>query len=108
MAGLAINPMNQAYLSRIALCGYRYLLRRGGKRQAVLPEICRTLCGPSVAERLIADIDLLQNVGLAELSAETRSNLFNRYETEKSNPYAREIAAWLSGEYAFDPQCLTG
>jgi hypothetical protein len=34
-------------------------------------------------------------------------SLLNAYEAEKSNPYAQEIAAWLRGEYQFDPQCLT-
>jgi hypothetical protein len=29
------------------------------------------------------------------------------YEAEKTNPFAREVSAWLRGEYVFDPQCLT-
>jgi hyaluronoglucosaminidase len=107
VAGVAINPMNQGYLSRIALWGYRHLLRREGKAQAVLPEICRALCGPSVAERLVADTNLFQNAGLAKLGTDTRRDLLDWYESEKLNPYAQETAAWLRGEYAFDPQCLT-
>jgi hyaluronoglucosaminidase len=107
IAGVAINPMNQAYLSRIALWGYRHLLRLEGKAQAVFPEICRALCGPSVAERVLADTNLFQNAGLAKLGTDTRRNLLDWYESEKLNPYAQEIAAWLRGEYAFDPQCLT-
>jgi hyaluronoglucosaminidase len=107
VAGVAINPMNQAYLSRIALWGYRHLSRHEGKAQPVLPEICRALCGPSVAERLLADSELFQHAGLSKLGTDTRRNLFDWYESEKLNPYAREIAAWLRGEYAFDPQCLT-
>jgi hypothetical protein len=60
--------MNQPYLSRIALRGYRHLLAAepGGRRR-----------------------------------------LLDFYETQESNPHAQEIAAWLRGEYAFDPQCLT-
>jgi hyaluronoglucosaminidase len=107
VAGVAINPMNQAYLSRIALWGYRHLLRHEGKAQPVLPEICRALCGPSVAERLLADTNLFQNAGLVKLGTDTRRKLLDWYESEKLNPYAQEIAAWLRGEYAFDPQCLT-
>jgi hyaluronoglucosaminidase len=109
MAGLAINPMNQPYLSRIALCGYRQLLadRSESGTSQDLPGICRSLCGSPVAERLLADIDLLQNKGLAELDTDTRLHLLDRYGTEKSNRYAQEIVAWLHGEYVFDPQCLT-
>jgi len=51
VAGLAINPMNQPHLSRIALCGYRHLLTERRGRQQVLAAICRNLCGPSFAER---------------------------------------------------------
>jgi hyaluronoglucosaminidase len=107
VAGLAINPMNQPHLSRIALCGYRYMLAEGPGRQQVLPRVCRDLCGSSFAERLLADIDLLQNTGLAELHTDIRRSLLDWYGTEESNPYAQEIAAWLRGEYVFDPQCLT-
>jgi len=94
-------------LSRIALWGYRHLLRHDGKAQPVLSEICRALCGPSVAERLLADTNLFQNAGLAKLGTDTRRNLLDWYESENLNLYAQEIAAWLRGAYAFDPQCLT-
>jgi hyaluronoglucosaminidase len=114
VAGLAINPMNQPYLSRIALCGYRHLLAQAnpapasesGRRQ-VLSEICRNLCGQPLAQRLLADLGWLQNTGLAQFDTQLHRRLLNSYEAEKSNPYAQEIAAWLRGEYRFDPQCLT-
>lgn len=106
-AGVAINPMNQPYLSRIALCGYRHRLKHAGNGQPGLPEICRALCGPSVADRLLADINLFQNRGLAELETDTHRKLTDWYESEKASPYAQEIAAWLRGEYTFDPRCLT-
>jgi len=109
VAGLAINPMNQPYLSRIALCGYRQLLADRSESGASqdLPGICRNLCGSTVAERLLADIDLVQDKGLAELDTDSRLTLLDRYGMEKSNLYAQEIVAWLRGEYVFDPQCLT-
>jgi hyaluronoglucosaminidase len=105
-AGLAINPMNQPHLSRIALAGYRQSLAGGGLEQA-LPDICRELCGPALAERLIADRALLQNQGLSGMDADTREKLLEVYQSHEDNPFAAEIAAWLRGEYAFDPQCLT-
>jgi hypothetical protein len=106
IAGIAINPMNQPHLSRIALRGFQDIsTKRSGKDS--LASICRELCGPLIAEHLLADLDLLQSKGLAELNAETRRRLLNWYERQQSNPFAAEVAAWLRGEYVFDPQCLT-
>jgi hypothetical protein len=36
-----------------------------------------------------------------------RRSLLDIYGAQTTDPYAQEIAAWLRGEYAFDPQCLT-
>jgi hyaluronoglucosaminidase len=106
-AGLAINPMNQPHLSRIALRGYKYLLMAGPDFRSALPGICRELAGPRIGERLSEDVGLLQNEGLSRLGEARRQRLLDRYEREGGNPYADEVAAFLRGEYVFDPQCLT-
>jgi len=107
-AGLAVNPMNQPHLSRVALRGYRHLLDVGPDLRSALPGICRELAGPRVAELLIQDLGLLQNEGLTQIDEGTRQRLLGRYESEAGNPFADEVAAFLRGEYVFDPQCLTG
>jgi hyaluronoglucosaminidase len=106
VAGLAINTMNQAHLSRIALSGYKQLLEDPSE-QVRLSNVCRPLAGASFAERLVADRDLFQLKGLEQIDANTRERLLGLYETMKTNPYAQEVSAWLRGEYVFDPQCLT-
>jgi hyaluronoglucosaminidase len=106
-AGLAINPMNQPHLSRIALSGYRHLLGVGPDLRSALPGIYRELAGPRLAELLSEDLRFLQNEGLSRLDEATRRGLLERYESEAGNPYADEVAAFLRGEYAFDPECLT-
>jgi hyaluronoglucosaminidase len=108
-AGLAINPMNQPYLSRIALRGYGHLLRQdpAARQGTTFADICRDLGGSLFAERLISDLDLLQKTGLNQFDPETRRRLLEWYGSQESNPYAQDIAAWLRGEYVFDPQCLT-
>lgn len=107
--GLAVNPMNQPHLSRIALCGYQHMLEpaTAPQPQRAVAEICANLCGPAFAQRLLADIDLLQNAGLDQIDTQVRLGLLDYYAAQPSNPYAQEVAAWLRGEYAFDPQCLT-
>jgi hypothetical protein len=106
-AGLAINPMNQPHLSRIALRGYRHLLDDGPDLRSALPEICREVAGPRLGELLCQDLGLLQNEGLSRLDEATRQRLLERYAREAGNPYADEVTAFLRGEYVFDPQCLT-
>jgi hyaluronoglucosaminidase len=106
VAGVAINPMNQPHLSRIALCGYRRLLADPCE-PVPLPNACWRLAGESCAERLAADCDLFQLTGLEQLDTDTLRRLLGLYEAEKINPYSQEVAAWLRGEYVFDPQCLT-
>jgi hyaluronoglucosaminidase len=106
-AGLAINPMNQAYLSRIALCRFRRLLADAPELPQAMPGICGDLIESSLAQQLADDDELLQKRGLGQLDPDTRRGLLERYRAEGSNPYAQEIVAWLRGEYAFDPQCLT-
>ena len=78
-AGLAINPMNQPHLSRIALRGYRHLLTVGPDLRSALPGICRELAGPRLGELLREDLELLQNEGLSRLDAATRQRLLDRY-----------------------------
>lgn len=104
-AGLAVNPMNQPYLSHIALAGYRLLL--SGKREGLLSVASHQVCGRSFAERLLEDAHLLQTCGLPGLSREARTALLTRYARDTTNRWAREISSWLRGEYAFDPECLT-
>jgi hyaluronoglucosaminidase len=106
VAGLAINPMNQPHLSRIALCGYQHLLTQPSPHD-FFPDVCRQLAGSPCAEWLLTDFDAFRHAAVVELRAEARRRLLNRYESEKASPYAQEIAAWLRDEYAFDPQCLT-
>ena len=108
VAGLAINPMNQAHLSRIALCRFQQLLTEepAGDAASSMTDCCRKLCGP-FATQLLADSALMRETGLDGMDADTRRGLLARYEPAVSNPYAQEIAAWLRGEYVFDPQCLT-
>jgi hyaluronoglucosaminidase len=108
-AGLAINPMNQTYLTRIALRGYRNLLTQNpvARQRTAFADICRDLGGPPLAERLMSDLSLFQKTGLNQLDPDTRRRLLDWYGSQESNPYAEDIAAWLRGEYVFDPQCLT-
>ena len=109
VAGLAINPMNQAHLTRVALCRFRHLMVKygTGERASTMTECCRDLGGPVFAAQLEEDSALMQETGFSRMNENTRLGLLARYESAYSNPYAQEVAAWLRNEYLFDAQCLT-
>lgn len=56
---------------------------------------------------LIDDRAVFQETGLATMTAEENRALADRYGAFRGNPYADEVLAWLAGDYAFDPACLT-
>jgi hypothetical protein len=98
--GHLCNPMNQGYLSRFPIAGLAALY---GHAPARLREIFST----GLADLLDRDMDRFQEVGLDGLTPEERSRLASEYAA-LGEPAAVEVAAWLRGEYTFDPACLTG
>ena len=56
---------------------------------------------------LVVDINALQTVGLDNLTGPEVRRLRDRYANMPAD-FAREIIAWLDGDYKFDPACLTG
>lgn len=106
IAGFAINPMNLPTASLIALAAYSQILQSTPDRRT-LEEICASLCGPALASQLGRDLKTFQHAGLAKIDADQHAALLRTYSRFGDNPCAAEIAAWLTGDYAFDPACLT-
>lgn len=110
IAGHAVNPMNQPWLSRIPLLSLPKAYREGVNYSAVdaTAQACVEVCGERWAKYLEEDLSLLQDIGLGGLDQEQKNDLVNRYQPLATNaPWAREICEWLDGGYAFDPACLT-
>ena len=109
-AGLAINPMNPPALSRLplALCGAMFGNAAGAAEVASFESQVRSMCGTELGSEILRDLDLFQNRGLAAIDPSLRSALVDKYRGFEPVSYAREIAAWLRGEFAFDPNCLAG
>lgn len=108
LAGHAVNPMKQPWLSQVPLAtlpisyvATEYLPSEVFRRAA------ERLCGSEFATCLEADISYFQDVGVERLSEEQKRLLRERYSEFKNNPFAQEIIGWLDGQYAFDPDCLT-
>jgi hyaluronoglucosaminidase len=109
VAGHALNPMNQPWLSHIALASLPRAYHQHEKYNAkqTLNEVCMQLCGEKLAALLIEDIALFQDKGLSKMSLQEKNDLLSRYQGFGETPYSMEILAWLKGEYTFDPACLT-
>lgn len=109
VAGHALNPMNQPWLSQIALASLprAYREQNNYHPEAALREICIALCGETLAENLLRDIPLLQDKGLKKISEDEKNELLQRYSALPKNPFSDELLAWLNGDYVFDPACLT-
>ena len=109
LSGHAVNPMNQAWLSRIPLATLAESYRLGDSYDpdAAFEAACRRLCGPDLGAAISEDLPLFQDRGLTSLSEAERAALIERYGRFAGDPYAEELVAWLSNEYEFDPDCLT-
>lgn len=109
VAGHAVNPMNQAWLSRIPLTTLPQAYRDGAayNPEQAFVDACHHLCGPDLAQHIIADVELLQDQGLDQFSLTEKPELIKKYAAFSNNPYAAEIVDWLNGGYQFDPACLT-
>lgn len=109
IAGHAVNPMNQAWLSQLPLASLKHAYHQPDNYnpEHSFMEITKALCGEALGQQLQADIHTFQDLGLKQLSDNDRSRLRQTYTRFLPSPYAHEIIAWLDGEYRFDPACLT-
>lgn len=106
--GHMANPMNQAFLSQLPL----YTLSRlyqGAETDpaALLEEACSVLCPRGLGELLLENSKVLQEKGLDNFSDREKVELAKPYRIWGEHPMASEVLEWLSGNYAFDPACLT-
>jgi hyaluronoglucosaminidase len=99
IAAHAVNPALQATLTCIPALtlvesyqrGDEYAYREATHRAAA------TVLGPELGERLMEDLLVLQDIGLDRLE-DKEAMLRERY-AGVDHPAAREIIAWLDGEY---------
>src|SRR5690606_21644493 len=111
VAGHATNPMNQAFLSQIPLLSLpqAYRDRSAYNPKQAFADACARVCCPTLAEALMEDVDLFQDVGLGGMDDDQRQKLLKRYQQWAHNELcAQEVCDWLTGLYVFDPACLTG
>lgn len=111
IAGHAINPMNQAWLSRIPLACLPAMYSAENNSIKETHNAIIELCPEPFARQLIKDLELFQQRGLTSLCQQQRQDKADIYRTLQSasdnNHYSQEVIDWLEGKYQFDPNCLT-
>lgn len=105
--GHLCNPMNQPNLSRMPLASLALLHSGIQKNTGSYRDIFIAFCGEKVGNQLAQDMAVFQCGGLDSLSAEQLSQYKTRYK-QLPGACAEEVFRWLNGEFAFDPECLTG
>jgi hypothetical protein len=102
LRGHLCNPMNQALLSLPALAGLAGLYLNGSEE----PEWLEQILGTSTWLQLRSDREAFEQLGLSGMGGARREQLARIYDV-LPGAAAGEVAAWLRGEYSFDPACLT-
>lgn len=102
LRGHLCNPMNQALLSLPALSGLANLYGLGSGDERWLQDAI----GDATWHQLEQDRPAFENLGLSGMGEDRCQALARRYRA-LPGPAAQEVAQWLSGDFQFDPACLT-
>ena len=102
LSGHLCNPMNQGLLSLPALQGLVELYCTGSNDK---PWINETI-GDATWNQLQQDQHAFETLGLSGMGEERCHALARQYRA-LPGPAAQEVAQWLSGDFHFDPACLT-
>lgn len=109
VSGLAINPMNASWLSRLPILA---MLREAAgatytDREAATKAAFEASLSPALSACLLADVDLFQAPGALPSFDEAHLSSLRQKYAAHDHPAAREILAWLQGDYQVGPECIT-
>ena len=104
-AGLFANPANQHFLSRLPLSTLQASLAEASDRDMLRKQSFKLFS--DMTNLLERDWPLFQQVGRVELEERNVIETLIAEYRECENPAAKEVVAWLRGNYKFDPACLT-
>jgi hyaluronoglucosaminidase len=102
LSGHLCNPMNQGLLSLPALTGLVELYGMGSSDEHWIHEAI----GAATWNQLQQDRHAFEELGLSGMGEKRCRALALQYRA-LPGPAAQEVAQWLSGDFHFDPACLT-
>ena len=103
--GWAFNPMNQVYLSLIAVSAAMEMLRNGGDSKNLLLKKIRELTDERFYFVITPLLELFSRKGLKSLSPTEIEKYLG--DLAGNEIYHRELKQWLSGDFIVDSDCLT-
>lgn len=106
ISGAGFNMMNQPELSKICFLSSLLVLNEGQKPAEAFENACKELLSPSMAQFIQKENESFLTQGFDGLGPEKKQELMDRL-SEFPDKSAREIEAWLQGEYLVGPECLT-
>lgn len=108
LSGLAFNPMNQPWLSKLCIQNVLNTYTTGPLDGIGNLSRTQDINLPAGLQALIkSNVDALQKVGLKNLTPQKIRSLQAEFSKFSNLPETQEIIAWLNAEYRFDPECLT-
>ena len=99
--GVLVNPMNQPHLARLVL---KTLTLSGNAEQRLSQALSQEV--PELKTAIENCLPLMRDKGLEKLDSRERKSIEANF-AHSNAAVAREIRAWLAGDYRFDPDCLT-
>ena len=106
-AGVAFNPMNQAWLSMIPLVALaRSLVERGRyEPETAFDAAAKEIVGSRLAGLLREDLSAFHDAGLSTFSTATRLEFARRY-ADYDTPLTKELLRWLEGGYELSAELV--
>lgn len=101
-----LNPMNQIHLSQIVMLAFLKTAREGMPPEAALDRAFEEMCSPGVAKILREHRLLFLKDGLDQIDEPARRTLATQLSAF-DEPAAREVRAWLDGQFIVGNECLT-
>lgn len=106
ISGAGFNMMNQAELSKICFLSSLLVLMEGQTPSDAFLNACAKLLSSEFAAFLHTHRQDFGSKGLEGITQDEKANLFTQLAVFPDKG-AREVEAWLRGEYLVGPECLT-
>ncbi len=104
--GWSFNMMNQPQLSMITLLASKKVLDGSPDSTVAFDEALREKCTKGFATFIQKHAQDFLNLGLDQISQEQKDQMLEELSGH-SDPSAREVEAWLKGDYVVGSECLT-
>lgn len=106
ISGVGFNMMNQAELSKICFLSSLLVLNEGQEPMEAFSNACSELLSSGFAQFLSENREVFLTKGLDNLSSEEKDQFLKKLPSFPDKG-AREVEAWLKGDYLVGPECLT-